>query len=158
MPVETRPPKKGELDALVAIENAAFSGDRLSRRSLRHLIGTASAIACVAEEGGRITGYAVALSRRNSRKVRLYSIAVDPAAVGRGVASALLGAIERMASEKGGSTVCLEVREDNPVAIRLYERMGYRQFGRYENYYQDRMDALRFEKSLHPTDMENDPK
>jgi ribosomal protein S18 acetylase RimI-like enzyme len=42
----------------------------------------------------------------------------------------------------------LEVREDNARAIGLYEKSGYRLFGRKPGYYADGATALRFEKTL----------
>ena len=41
----------------------------------------------------------------------------------------------------------LEVRADNGAA-KLYRDAGYREFGRHTGFYQDGMDALRFEKPL----------
>ncbi len=40
----------------------------------------------------------------------------------------------------------LEVRSRNRRAIALYERQGYRRFGRIEDYYEDGATALRYEK------------
>jgi ribosomal protein S18 acetylase RimI-like enzyme len=42
----------------------------------------------------------------------------------------------------------LEVHEHNGRAIARYEQSGYRLFGRHRNYYDDRGDALRFDKTL----------
>src|SRR4029079_15655132 len=42
----------------------------------------------------------------------------------------------------------LEVRLDNAPAIARYHKAGYRQFGRRPAYYEDRSDALLFEKRL----------
>lgn len=158
MGFEIRSSRAGDLDAIESIENAAFSGDKLSRRSLRRLIKSPSAIIFVAEEGAHVAGYVMALSRRNCRILRLYSIAVDPRFSGRGVAFSLLCTIEREACEQGCCAVRLEVREDNAAAIRLYERAGYRQFGQYNAYYQDGMGALRFEKAVCMTNKESGPK
>ncbi|MEQ9248640.1 MAG: ribosomal-protein-alanine acetyltransferase, partial [Nitratireductor sp.] len=72
MSIEVRCAALGDLDAMVTIENAAFSGDRLSQRSLRRLIGSRAAITCVAEEGENILGYALVLTRRTSGIARLY--------------------------------------------------------------------------------------
>ena len=44
----------------------------------------------------------------------------------------------------------LEVHEHNGRAIARYEKSGYRLFGRHRRYYDDRGDALRFEKPLVP--------
>ena len=44
----------------------------------------------------------------------------------------------------------LEVRRDNPASLSLFRRHGYRQFKEVLDYYEDHMDALRFEKRLVP--------
>ena len=148
MPIEVRPALPGDLAALVAVENAAFSGDKLSERSLRRLSSAGTAIVGVAEERGKVLGYALALTRRTSGVARLYSIAVAPEETGKGVAALLLHYVENAACGRGFHTMRLEVRSDNKPAIRLYEKMGYRSFAQYENYYHDGMNALRYQKSL----------
>ncbi|MFC5583894.1 GNAT family N-acetyltransferase [Nitratireductor kimnyeongensis] len=148
MLLDVRPAVPEDLEALVAIENAAFSGDKLSERSLRRLTSAGTAIVGVAEEQGKVLGYALALTRRTSGVARLYSIAVAPEETGKGVAALLLHYVENAAYARGFHTMRLEVRSDNQVAIRLYEKMGYRGFARYENYYHDGMSALRYQKSL----------
>ncbi|WPZ14061.1 ribosomal protein S18-alanine N-acetyltransferase [Nitratireductor rhodophyticola] len=158
MPIDVRHADLADLDALVAIENAAFSGDRLSQRSLRRLIGSRAAITCVAEEGEKILGYALALTRRTSGIARLYSIAVAPDETGRGVAALLLHNVENAACARGFRTMRLEVRADNEPAIRLYEKTGYRSFAQYENYYHDGMSALRYQKALCALSTENGPR
>jgi ribosomal protein S18 acetylase RimI-like enzyme len=86
--------------------------------------------------------------RKGSGIARLYSIAVDHAARGRGIGEALLRAVERGARARGCTRVRLEVRQDNPGAIALYEKLGYRRFGAYARFYEDGADAWRYEKPL----------
>ncbi|WP_048647759.1 ribosomal protein S18-alanine N-acetyltransferase [Nitratireductor soli] len=148
MQCEIRPARPDDLDALLAIENTAFSGDRLSRRSLKTLIGRQTAVALVATDDKAVAGYAIVLLNRLNRVARLYSIAVAPDKTGRGIAGALLRAVEAEAGERRRVAVRLEVREDNRGAIALYEKNGYRRFARRENYYHDGMPALRYEKQL----------
>ncbi|CAI8856918.1 hypothetical protein EMIT0P218_20010 [Pseudomonas sp. IT-P218] len=40
------------------------------------------------------------------------------------------------------------MRPDNPVAISLYERNGYRRFAMVHDYYEDHAPALRLEKRI----------
>jgi len=47
----------------------------------------------------------------------------------RGVASALTAAAEQRASERGHTTLGLEVSADNAAAVALYEKLGYRPTG-----------------------------
>jgi ribosomal-protein-alanine N-acetyltransferase len=141
-----RPARATDLDALVALELAAFDQDRISRRAFRGLIGSASAEVLVAEEAGSVVGCCVVLWRANSRKARLYSIAAAPGRTG--VGRLLLAAAERAALASGAATLRLEVREDNGRALRLYDGSGYHRFGRLADYYADGAAALRFEKLL----------
>jgi [ribosomal protein S18]-alanine N-acetyltransferase len=137
-----------DLDAIVALEIAAFAGDRLSRRSLRGFIRSPNHPLIVAKFGRGLAGYALIALRKGGSGARLYSLAVDPAQARRGVGRTLLQASERYSRAHGRSVLRLEVRYDNASAIALYEKMGYRQFGQHEGYYADGAAALRFEKRL----------
>lgn len=143
-----RPAEPGDLDALEALENAVFSADQLSRRSLRYYIGAPNAAFLVLEAEGTIAGDALLSFRRNSTLGRLYSIAVSPGQVGRGFGRLLLAAAEKAVRDRSGRALRLEVRSDNGPAIRLYRQAGYREFGQYPDYYEDGTAALRFEKDL----------
>jgi ribosomal-protein-alanine acetyltransferase len=143
-----QPAALGDLDAIEALEAAAFTGDRLSRRSLRAFVRAAHRPLIVARFGERVAGYALISIRRGGRAARIYSLAVDPAQGRRGVGRALLQACERYARARDCETLRLEVRYDNSAAIALYEKMGYRPFGHHEGYYEDGATALRFEKRL----------
>lgn len=137
-----------DVPRLVELENAVFSSDRLSRRSLRTLIARPSASVLVADSAGRIVGALVILYRRPTRFARLYSLSVDPALRGAGLGGRLLAAAEDDARRHGAGTMRLEVRSDNAGAIALYRRHGYRHIGNRESYYADGGDALRFAKTL----------
>lgn len=139
-----------DLDALVAIENAAFSADRISRRSFRHLLTRAHADTRVYEDDGRLLGYVMLLFHTGTSLARMYSLAVQPDARGGGIGERLIRTAEEVALEEGCISLRLEVRRDNAAAIALYGRLGYRQFGMKPDYYEDRMAALRFEKRLEP--------
>lgn len=144
-----------DLDALVAVEEAVFDADRISRRSWRDLLSSKTAIVLVAEAAGQLAGCCVVLLRKGSRKARLYSIA---AAAGRsGVGGRLLAEAEEAARTSGSDFMRLEVREDNLRAIRLYEKSGYSRFGRKPDYYADGAAALRFEKPLAPEPTRGSP-
>ena len=135
-----------DLPALLAVEQAVFNVDHLSRRSFRHFLAAPNAALIVAEEGGRLAGYALVLFRPRSRIARLYSIAVAPHIGQRGVGPLLLSAGEKAARGRGCSSMRLEVHEHNTRAIARYEKSGYRLFGRQPDYYDDHATALRFEK------------
>lgn len=139
-----------DLDALVDIENRSFETDRFSRRSFRYLLTKANAETLVDEDDGVIRGYVMLLFNIGTSLARIYSYAVQPDFRGRGLGAALLEAAENTAREHECVTLRLEVRKDNAASIGLVEKYGYKQFGVMEDYYEDHMEALRFEKSLAP--------
>lgn len=81
--------------------------------------------------------------RRAAGEAELLNLAVDPAHRRQGVASALLAALVAEAK----SPVFLEVAENNPAAISLYEHHGWVKVGIRKNYYQQgTINAIVMEK------------
>lgn len=148
-PCRVRDATPDDLDALIRLEESSFDGDRMTRRQLRHMITRANAEVLVAElpELGTV-GSAILLYRKGTAVARIYSIAVDARARGRGVGKALLTEAEHLSWEREVSWMRAEIRKDNVASIALFESMGYRRFGEFEDYYDDEMDAWRYEKTL----------
>lgn len=145
----TRLAGPGDVEALKALEQQAFDTDRLSPRSFRDFLKSPSASLIIAEDGaGRLIGYALVRVRRGTRVARLYSIAVAKDVRGLGIGEQLIRAAEEEARCRGELVMRLEVRADNASAVALYRRLGYREFGRYFDYYQDHTDAIRLEKRI----------
>jgi ribosomal protein S18 acetylase RimI-like enzyme len=137
-----------DLPALVALERATFSLDRMSERQWRRHLDSMSAEVLVAVRERRLIGAAIVFYRRGLDIARLYSIAVAAGARGSGTGAILLAAVEQAARRRGSRRLRLEVRADNAAARRLYERAGYRLFGMHRAYYEDGVDAQRYEKFL----------
>ena len=153
-----------DLDALVALENATFATDRAERRAIRHAIRSPSMTVLVAllDEGEGacvLVGAATLEFRRNSRIARLSSIAVASSRIGLGLGGRLLTAVEDEARRHGCTRLRLEVRADNGAGLRLYERRGYKRFDIREDYYEDGMEAWRYERVLkdEPADATQEP-
>lgn len=149
--VTIRPATLGDLDALLALEHAAFAGDRAERRAIRHAIGSPSMsllVAVDAEDKAVLVAAATLERRKGSGSARLSSIAVSPGRAGQGLGGIMLDAAERDATAHGCTRLRLEVRSDNGAGIRLYERHGYSRFAVLEDYYEDGMEAWRYEKAL----------
>lgn len=139
---------RDDLDALLALEQATFTSDRISRAQWRRHIASATASVLVDGTAGDVRGAAVALYRRNARSARLYSLAVRADCRGTGLGAALLAAVEAVARQRGCDALRLEVRIDNAAAIALYERHGYRRTGCVPGFYEDGADAWRYSKPL----------
>ncbi|WP_111496610.1 MULTISPECIES: GNAT family N-acetyltransferase/peptidase C39 family protein [Marinobacter] len=143
-----RTAQNSDLDALVTLENSSFSDDRISRRSFRRFLDMPRDRLLVAENDGGLLGYSLVLMHKATRLARIYSIAVADEARGQGLGEQLVRASEQAAVDAGRIVMRLEVREDNAGAIRLYRKLGYRQFGTYRDYYEDHGNALRFERRI----------
>jgi ribosomal protein S18 acetylase RimI-like enzyme len=139
-----------DLGRLLELERRCFDTDRISRRSFRHLLTRARATTLVWDDDGVLGGYALVLFSKGTALSRLYSIAVDERMRGRGVGRQLLAAAERAALNRGSVSMRSEIRRDNAPSIALFQAAGYRQFGEVANYYEDLMDALRFERNIAP--------
>ena len=137
-----------DIDALLPIEHRCFHHDRLSRLDFHRALIAKSAVVLVSEEGGALLGYA--LIRIRGRQAHLESLAIDPPARRLGLGRALLKAAEQAVLERGALHMRLEIREDNPAALALYESLGYRQHGTWLEYYEDESDARRLRKALGP--------
>lgn len=141
-----RPATTRDIDALLPIEHRCFHTDRLTRLDFSRALTGKSAVLLVYEEGGTVLGYS--LIRIRGRQAHLESIAVDPDARRLGVGRALLQASEQAVLERGGLHMRLEMREDNPAALALYQSLGYKKHGTWLEYYEDESDALRLRKTL----------
>jgi ribosomal protein S18 acetylase RimI-like enzyme len=137
-----------DIDALHRIEMASFEFDQLSKRRFKHWVSAGNAIFLVACDNNAVVAYALGISRKGSRCTRLYSIAVDQCVRGQKLGEKLLMALEAHALLKGAFFMRLEVAVDNHHAISLYKAQGYKQFGIYKAYYENKVDALRMQKAI----------
>lgn len=134
----------GDAGALFSLETILFKTENfpLSRRSFYNHIR--NSLLLVAEtESGEIAGYSLALIRR--RDAKLYSLGVNPANRGGGIAALLL---EKTLSELhalGFARTLLEVRCDNDAAIALYQKSGFGIVKILPAFYRDGCDAYLME-------------
>ncbi len=99
-----------------------------------------SGICLAAIDEERLVGYLIC--SRYDTVWHVMNVAVDASHQGRGLASALLGELYARVDDPD-ARLTLEVRRSNLVAIRLYEREGFRAAGVRRRYYQDNgEDAL----------------
>ena len=143
-----RPARKGDLDALIALEESTFDHDRISRGQWRRHLGSKSALVLVAEHAARLRGCVLMFFRRGSGAARLYSLAIGQEVRGQGLGAALLEAAEQHARARCCHEMRLEVRTDNAAAIGLYEKSGYARWERAAGFYEDGGDAWRYRKTL----------
>lgn len=146
-----RPYVCADFEALYAVEELCFELlFRFGRRYMRQLVSRFDVAAWIAEEDGRMTGFAVVewAQRKSGVTAYIQTIEVVPEARGRGVGRQLLGRIEDSARAAGAGPIWLHVEAANMGAIRLYETQGYSCLGRQENYYPLGRAALIYKKRL----------
>jgi [ribosomal protein S18]-alanine N-acetyltransferase len=96
-----------------------------------------------------LAGYAGLMFVPGGVQADVLTIAVARAYWGRGIGSALLGALLDAAVGRGCAEVFLEVREDNQRARGLYLRRGFEEIGVRRGYYQPSgVDAIVMRKDL----------
>lgn len=148
-----RPAGPADLEAILAIETAAFDPARRStRRALRRALDSPFQRTFVLEAPDargvrRVAGYVVLWPF--PRTWRIYNLAADPSWGAQGIGSALLSAAIEEATRAGASRLVLEARAE-PRLLRFYERRGLRRVRELPDYYAPGESALRLEMRLPP--------
>lgn len=125
---------------IAALERVCFS-DPWPEAAVESELTNPLSLWLVAVEDGQVAGYVGSQSVLGEADVM--NVAVSPEFRRRGVARALLLALERRLVENAVHCLTLEVRASNESAISLYHSLGYVQVGRRPNYYhKPREDAL----------------
>jgi ribosomal-protein-alanine N-acetyltransferase len=137
--VSVRPAVAADLDAVAAIEAAAFTTPWTRDRLLAELAGGAGRLT-VAVAGGQVVGHCLVWVVLD--EVEILTIAAGPGVRRRGVGGALLDRLLADARAAAASVVHLEVRPSNAAALGLYTSRGFTAAGRRPGYYADGEDAL----------------
>jgi ribosomal-protein-alanine N-acetyltransferase len=129
---QPRPMAVGDLDAVLAIERAAYAfpwthGNFIDSIAAGHW----SELHFDAE--GRLEAYAVAMPVVD--EMHLLNLTVAPALQGRGRARAMLDRLQTECRERSLVTLYLELRVSNTRARRLYGRRGFDEVGVRRAYY-----------------------
>lgn len=142
-----RPMDVKDLKEVTEIEKESFALPWSYYSFLRELRNPFSLL-WVAEEDGRVLGYAVALFYSSS--LHLANIAVKKESRRKGIGTLLLLEVEKKAREIGFKSITLEVRANNRVAQNFYKKREYKMIGIQRGYYPPNgEDALLYEKILY---------
>jgi GNAT superfamily N-acetyltransferase len=118
------------LDVLFSIESDFTPDPGRQRLGLALLLADPrTRVVLVAERGGAVigmvTGQLVISTAEGGPSVLVEDLVVDGAERGRGVGTALLGALEGWAAERGASRLQLLADRENLPALGFYERAGW---------------------------------
>jgi ribosomal-protein-alanine N-acetyltransferase len=131
-----------DLDEVLEIERESFSNP-WSREMFRwELQNSGVSYAYVLRApGGRVAAFCTVWLVLD--ELHINNVAVHPTARGKGAGLGLLRFVLRLALELGARRATLEVRRSNEVALRLYNRLGFRVAGVRRRYYSEPVeDAL----------------
>jgi ribosomal protein S18 acetylase RimI-like enzyme len=130
--------RSGDASAVVALLNAyaedAMGADGplsedVKERLVPALRGIPDHLVLLAFDGEDAVGLAICFQGFSTFRARallnIHDLAVLSGHRGRGIATALLAAIEAEARRRDCCKLTLEVREDNPRAERLYRALGF---------------------------------
>lgn len=144
--MEILPLTEAQAAQVAALEAATFSLP-WDEAAIRRELSNRLSLWLAAVEDGQVLGYVG--SQTVFEDTDVLNVCTAPAARRRGVAQALMRALETQLAPKGVERITLEVRASNLPALRLYEKLGYSQVGLRRNYYEKpREDAVIMQKQL----------
>lgn len=128
------------VDEVHALEQQLFPVDAWSKEQFWSELAQPTRTYVVATEGELILGYYGLFALAPESDVQ--TIAVSPAAQGKGLGAQLLNSLIEKALNKGCNQVMLEVRSDNFAALALYKRFGFESLRVRTDYYAQGVDAI----------------
>lgn len=120
-----------EAEAMAEIHGRAFAGG-WSPDAIADLVSGPGGFALLVEDEAPL-GFI--LCRAMAGEAEILTLAVDPPARRRGLARALVEAAAGAARMAGAQTLFLEVADDNPGALALYDAAGFARAGIRRGYY-----------------------
>ena len=141
----------GDLDAVVALERVIFPDDAWPRDKFEDDLRSSFAHFLVVENGGTISGYAIAQHLPGNDVADIQNLAVVEAHRGEGLGAVLLDALVAWCESRHATAIMLEVRADNESAQSLYSSRGFQTIATRPGYYQPAgVDALVMRREVTP--------
>jgi ribosomal-protein-alanine N-acetyltransferase len=150
---EIRPALPEDLEGILGIERASFGREAYDRNLFAYYLDKCDGLFLVAARParrgkalarGELCGYLIACLRgtRRGGSAELVSVAIEPAARGRGAASALLESVLRRLARRGAGRLHLVVRATNAPARAFYEKYRFQRIRIVPGYYEDGEDGI----------------
>ena len=131
---------EGDLIEVVDMEKEVFA-DPWPLGAFKYDLQNNFALVLVARLDGRVAGYANVYIIEE--EVQIGNIAVAPDYRQRGIGSRIIDYVIAEATRRKSGYICLEVRQSNEAAQKLYQKFGFEITGRRKLYYRHpKEDAL----------------
>ena len=119
---------------------------RFSRRAMQHFAENRHALTVMAQTESELAGFAIV--NLEGRIGYIVTLDVAPAWRRHGLGRRLMEELERKVIAVGGTAMELHVFTGNTAAMRLYERLGYKQLGIAAGFYAPGLDGFVYSKLL----------
>lgn len=143
---EIRIAAPGDATALSALHHLVFETSVWDATFWRDAATDPNSFVSIAVSSKLDTVLGLIALRRVLDEAEVLTLAVDPRFRRQGIARTLVREGLGAMGEAGVARVFLEVAEDNPGALALYERAGFAPCGARENYYGSGRSAVLMEK------------
>jgi [ribosomal protein S18]-alanine N-acetyltransferase len=127
------PSQPRDADAVAKLHAASFYRGWPRQDIESYLLDSDTPTLVACDPKRKVAGFA--MLRLLGDDVELMTIAVEPKYRGKGVGAALLRACFEDLLMTPSKRMVLEVAADNPAAIRLYEKLGFRRMSERQGYY-----------------------
>ncbi len=113
------------------VDSATYAADQPGSAYLERLLGGDGFIALTASEGtsivGGLTAYELPKPEKERSEIYIYDLAVAQAHRRRGIATALIDEVRRIAAARGAWVVYVQADKGDEPAIALYTKVGVRE-------------------------------
>lgn len=127
-----------DIDAVMAVERAAFSSNWPATAFQRELTQNAMARYLVLEVDGQIAGFGGLWLMLD--EAHIVTVAVEPSFRRKGLGRFIVHGLVQLAECEGMEAATLEVRVSNVAARALYGRYGFYEVGLRKKYYADNQE------------------
>jgi ribosomal-protein-alanine N-acetyltransferase len=139
-----------DLERLYEIEKECFAHEAFSKKQIAYFLKASNAVNLVAKVDGEIAGFIAGLIEQYGASMvgHIYTIDVAPKYRRMGVGLKLLEEMEKDFAKRGAEACFLEVRINNLAARQLYQKRGYIELEKLNNYYARGIHGIRLKKEL----------
>lgn len=138
-----------DLETLYKIEKECFTYEAFSKKQIAYLLKSSDVVSLIAQVDGEIAGFITGLIEQHGPRIgHIYTIDVASKYRRIGAGLKLLEEIEQNFIKKGAEACFLEVRINNLAARKLYQKHGYTEVGKLNNYYARGIHGIRLKKKV----------
>jgi aminoglycoside 3-N-acetyltransferase I len=112
-------------------EPATYAARQPGDAYLQRLLSTDTFVAVTARSDGKVIGgiaaYVLPKFEQERSELYIYDLAVDEAHRRQGVATAMIGELQKLAAERGTYVIFVQADQGDEAAIALYSKLGARE-------------------------------